>query len=126
MTELLAIPNSDYSIIIYLLFLLMVVILGISRWINRRTKLRAMIGIVLTITSAYVWSSSHTLPHYLTTVQQKAIAISLVFFALAILYRGSSRIKKQNRLSFPGAVKEVVLRKQKYRCAICKEKLELY
>lgn len=126
MKELLVIPNSDYSIIIYLMFLLMVVILGIMRWRNRKTKLRAMIGMLLIITSTYVWLSSHTLPHYLTTVQQKAIAISLVFFALAILYHGSARIKKQNRLSFPGGVKEVVLRKQKYRCVVCKEKLELY
>jgi 5-methylcytosine-specific restriction endonuclease McrA len=62
----------------------------------------------------------------LTTGQQKAIAISLLFIALAILYRGPARIKKQNRVSFPGGVKTVVLRRQKYRCAICKEKLELY
>ena len=64
--------------------------------------------------------------HYLTTGQQKAIAISLLFIALAILYRGQAHIKKQSRVSFPGGVKAVVLRRQKYRCAICKEKLELY
>ncbi|MFZ0897622.1 MAG: HNH endonuclease signature motif containing protein, partial [Candidatus Nitrosopolaris sp.] len=77
-------------------------------------------------TSTYVWLSSHSLPHYLTTGQQKAIAISLLFIALAILYRGPARVKKQSRVSFPGGVKAVVLRRQKYRCAICKEKLELY
>jgi len=126
MMESLAIPHSDYSSIIYLLFLITVVILGVRRWINRKTRLRAMIGMLLTITSTYVWLSSHTLSHYLTTGQQKAFAISLLFFALAILYRASARLKKQNRLSFPGGVKEVVLSKQKYRCAICKEKLELY
>lgn len=125
MTESLAIPHSDYSSIIYLFFLLMVVIIGVRRWINRKTRLRAMLGMLLTITSTYVWLSSHSLSHLLTTGQQKAIAISLMFFALAILYRGSARIKKQNRLSFPGAVKEVVILKQKYRCAICNE-LELY
>jgi Zn finger protein HypA/HybF involved in hydrogenase expression len=126
MIESLAIRFSDYSSIIYLLFLFMVVILGVRRWINRKTRLRAMIGMLLTITSSYVWLSSHILSHYLTIGQQKAIAISLVFFALAILYRASACLRKQNRLSFPGGVKEVVLRKQKYRCAICKEKLELY
>ncbi len=126
MTESLAIPHSDYSTIIYLLFLFMAVILGVRRWINRKTRLRAIIGMLLTITSTYVWLFSHTLSHYLTTGQQKAFAISLMFFALAILYRASARLKKQNRLSFSGGVKEVVLRKQKYRCAICKEKLELY
>ena len=126
MTGSLAIPHSDYSSIIYLLFLLMVVILGVRRWINRKTRLRAMIGMLLTIASTYMWLSSYSLSHYLTTGQKKAIAISLMFFALAILYRRSSRIKKRNRLSFPGVVKEIVLRKQKYRCAICKERLELY
>lgn len=126
MTESLSVLPSDYSVIIYLLFLFVVVTFGIRRWINRKTKLRAMIGMLLTITSTYVWLSSHSLPHYLTTGQQKAIAISLLFIALAILYRGPARIKKQNRVSFPGGVKAVVLRRQKYRCAICKEKLELY
>jgi Zn finger protein HypA/HybF involved in hydrogenase expression len=126
MTESLPFPHSDYSSIIYLFLLLMVVILGVRRWTNRKTRLRAMIGMLLTIASTHVWLSSHSLSYHLTTGQQKAIAISLMFFALAILYRGSARIKKQNRLSFPGAVKEVVIRKQKYRCAICNEKLELY
>ena len=126
MTESLSILPSDYSVIIYLLFLFMVVIFGIRRWTKRKTKLRAMIGMLLTIASTYVWLSSHFLPHYLTTGQQKATAISLLFIALAILYRGPARIKKQNRVSFPGGVKAVVLRRQKYRCAICKEKLELY
>lgn len=126
MTELLAIRLSEYSSIIYLLFLFMGVTLGVRRWINRKTRLRAMIGMFLTITSSYVWLSSHIFSHYLTMGQQKAFAISLVFFALAILYRTSACLRKQNRLSFPGGVKEVVLRKQKYRCAICKEKLELY
>jgi hypothetical protein len=126
MTESLAIPHSYYLSIIYLLFLFMVVILGIKRCISRKTRLRAMIGLLLTITSTYVWLSSHTLSHYLTTGQQKAFSVPLAFFALAILYRVSARHKKQNRLCFPSGVKEVVLRKQKYRCATCKEKLELY
>jgi hypothetical protein len=125
MTEPIAIPHSDYSSIIYLLFLFVVVILGVRRWIDRKTRLRAMLGMLLTITSTYLWSS-HTLSHYLTTGQQKAFAISLVVFALAILYRASARLKTKSRLSFPDGVKEIVLRKQKYRCAICKEKLELY
>ena len=126
MTESLSVLPSDYSVIIYLLFLFVAVIFGIRRWIKRKTKLRAMIGMLLTITSTHVWLSSHSLPHYLTTGQQKAIAISLLFIALAILYRGPARIKKQNRVSFPGGVKTAVLRRQKCQYAICKEKLELY
>jgi hypothetical protein len=126
MTESLSILPSDYSVIIYLLFLFMVVIFGIRRWTKRNTKLRAMIGMLLTVASTYVWLSSHSFSHYLSTGQQKAIAISLLFIALGMLYRGSARGKKQNRVSFPSGVKAVVLSKQRNRCAVCKEELELY
>ncbi|HET7147282.1 MAG TPA: HNH endonuclease signature motif containing protein [Candidatus Nitrosopolaris sp.] len=94
----------------------------IRKWTKRKSELRATIGMLLTIVSTYVWLTSHSIPHYLTTGQQKAIAISILFIALAILYR----IKKENRISFPGDVKAATLRKQKYRCAFCKERLELY
>src|SRR5438067_7140163 len=46
MTESLSILPSNYSVIIYLLFLFMVIIFGIRRWTKLKTKLRAMIGML--------------------------------------------------------------------------------